>query len=77
MERLDKLNLAKKHWTKNSKEVKKTKEFKFVVEAVDETVKNRFKDERIVRAKNKLKDVKIAKIKNESKVEKLRWIHMD
>ena len=57
--------------------VKKTKEVKFAVEAVemDETVKNRLKDARIARAKNKLKDARIAKIKNESKVEKLRWIH--
>ena len=57
--------------------VKKTKEVKFAVEAIemDETVKNRLKDARIARAKNKLKDARIAKIKNESKVEKLRWIH--
>ena len=50
---------------KEFKGVKKTKEVKFAVEAIemDETVKNRFKDARI------------AKIKNESKVEKLRWIH--
>ena len=62
---------------KESKGVKKTKEVKFAVEAIemDETVKNKFKDARIARAKNKLKDARIAKIKNESKVEKLRWIH--
>ena len=62
---------------KKLKGVKKTKEVKFAVEAIemDETVKNRFKDPRIARAKNKLKDARIAKIKNESKVEKLRWIH--
>ena len=43
MQRSDKLNLA---------------EVKFAVEAIemDETVKNRFTDERIARAKNKLKD---------------------
>ena len=60
---------------KDSKGVKKTKEVKFAVEAIemDETVKNRFKDARIARAKNKLKDARIAKIKNESKVEKLQW----
>ena len=58
---------------KESKGVKKTKEVKFAVEAIemDETVKNRFKDARIARAKNKLKDARIAKIKNESKVEKI------
>ena len=52
---------------KESKGVKKTKEVKFAVEAIemDETVKNKFKDARIARAKN------------ESKVEQLRWIHMD
>ena len=46
---------------KESKGVKKTKEVKFAVEAIemDETVKSRFKDARI------------AKIKNESKVEKI------
>ena len=57
---------------KESKEVKKTKEVKFAVEAIemDETVKNRFKDARMARAKNELKDARIAKIKNESKVEK-------
>ena len=62
---------------KEFKGVKKTKEVTFAVEAIemDETVKNRFKDARIVRAKNKLKDARNAKIKNESKVEKLRWIH--
>ena len=62
---------------KEFKGVKKTKEVKFAVEAIemDETVKNRFKDARIARAKNKFKDARIAKIKNESKVEKLRWIH--
>ena len=62
---------------KESKGVKKTKEVKFAVEAIemDETVKNRFKDARIARAKNKWKDARVAKIKNESKVEKLRWIH--
>ena len=62
---------------KESKGVKKTKEVKFAVEAIemDETVKNRFKDARIARAKNKLKDARIAKIKNESKVEKLQWTH--
>ena len=50
---------------KESKGVKKPKEVKFAVEAVemDET------------AKNKLKDARIAKIKNESKVEKLQWMH--
>ena len=74
---------------KESKGVKKTKEVKFAVEAIeiDETVKNRFKDARIARAKNrfkdariaraknKLKDARIAKIKNESKVEKLQRMH--
>ena len=62
---------------KESKGVKKTKEVKFAVEAIemDETVKNRFKDARIARAKNKLKDPRIAKIKNESKVEKFQWMH--
>ena len=62
---------------KESKGVKKTKEVKFAVEAIemDETVKNRFKDARIARAKNKLKDARIAKIKNESKDEKLQWMH--
>ena len=62
---------------KESKGVKKTKEVKFAVEAIemDEMVKNRFKDARIARAKNKLKDARIAKIKNESKVEKLQWMH--
>ena len=77
MLRLDKLNLAQKHWTRNPKGVRKTKEVKFAVEAIemDGTVKNRFKNARIARAKNKLKDARIAKIKNESKVEKLRWIH--
>ena len=62
---------------KEFKGVKKTKEVKFAVEAIemDETVKNRFKDARIARAKKKLKDARIAKIKNESKAEKLRWIH--
>ena len=46
---------------KESKGVKKTKEVKFAVEAIemDETVKN------------KLKDARIAKIKNE----KLQWMH--
>ena len=65
MQRLDKLNLAQKHWTRNSKESRKPKEVKFAVEAIemDETVKNR------------LKDARIAKIKNESKVEKIRRIH--
>ena len=50
---------------KEFKGVKKTKEVKFAVEAIemDETVKNR------------LKDATIANIKNESKVGKLRWIH--
>ena len=50
---------------KESKGVKKTKEVKFAVEAIemDETVKNRFKHARI------------AKIKNESKVEKLQWMY--
>ena len=50
---------------KESKGVKKTKEVKVAVEAIemDETVKNRFKDERIARDKN------------ESKVEKLQWMH--
>ena len=62
---------------KEFKGVKKTKEVKFAVEAIemDETVKNRLKDARIARAKNKLKDARIAKIKNESKDEKLRWMH--
>ena len=62
---------------KESKGVKKTKEVKFAVEAIemDEAVKNRFKDARIARAKNKLKDARIARIKNESKVEKLQWMH--
>ena len=52
---------------KESKGVKKTKEVKFAVEAIemDETIKNKFKDARVARAKN------------ESKVGKLRWIHMD
>ena len=61
---------------KESKGVKKTKEVKFAVEAIemDEMVKNRFKNARIVRAKNMLKDARIAKIKNESKVEKLQWM---
>ena len=56
---------------KESKGVKKTKEVKFAVEAIemDEMVKNRFKDARIARAKNKLKDARIARIKKESKVE--------
>ena len=56
---------------KEFKGVKKTKEVKFAVEAIemDEMAKNRFKDARIARAKNKLKDARIAKIKNESKVE--------
>ena len=47
---------------KESKGVKKTKEVKFAVEALEmyETVKNRFKDARIARAKNKLKDARIA-----------------
>ena len=50
---------------KESKGVKKTKEVKFAVEAIemDETFKN------------KLKDARIAKIKNESKVGKLQWMH--
>ena len=58
---------------KEFKGVKKPKEVKFAVEAIelDETVKNRFKDARIERARNKLKNVKIAKIKNDSKVEKI------
>ena len=58
---------------KESKGVKKPKEVKFAVEAIemDETVKNKFKDARIARVKNKLKDARIAKIKNESKVEKI------
>ena len=62
---------------KESKGVKKTKEVKFAVEAIemDETGKNTFKDAKIARAKNKLKDARIAKIKNESKVEKLQWMH--
>ena len=62
---------------KESKGVKKTKEVKFGVEAIetDETVKNKLKDSRIVKAKNKLKGARIAKIKNESKVEKLQWMH--
>ena len=62
---------------KESKGVKKPKEVKFAVEAIemDEAVKNRFKDAIISRAKNKLKDAKIAKIKNESMVEKLQWMH--
>ena len=65
---------------KESKGVRKTKEVKFTVEAIemDETVKNRFKDARIAMAKNKLKDARIAKIRNESKVEKyngsILWI---
>ena len=73
MQRLDKLNLAQKHWTRNPKESRKPKEVKFAVEAIemDETVKNRFKNARIARAKNKLKDARIAKIKNESQVEKI------
>ena len=77
MHRLDKLNLAQKHWTRNPKGVNKPKEVKFAVQAIetDKTVKNRFKDARIARAKNKLKDARIAKIKNESEVEKLQWIH--
>ena len=62
---------------KESKRVKKTKEVKFAVKAIemDETVKNRFKDARIAMDKNKLKDARLAKIKNESKVEKLQWMH--
>ena len=62
---------------KESKGVKKTKEVKFAVEAIemDETVKNRFNDARIAVAKNKLMDARIEKIKNESKVEKLQWMH--
>ena len=44
MQRLDKLNLAQKHWTRNPKESRKTKEVKFAAEAIEmnETVKNRF-----------------------------------
>ena len=62
---------------KESKGVKKTKEVKFAVEAIemDDSVKNRFKDASIARAKNKFKDARIAKIKNESKVEKLQWMY--
>ena len=62
---------------KESKGVKKTKEVKFAVKAIEmgETVKNRFKDARITRAKNKVKDARIAKMKNESKVEKSQWMH--
>ena len=76
MQRLDKLNLAQKH-CKESKGVKRPKEVKFAVEAieVDETVKIRFKNARIARAKNKLKDARIAKIKSESMVEKLQRMH--
>ena len=61
---------------KESKGVKKTKEVKFAVGAIemDETVKNRCQDARIAGAKNKLKDARIAKIKNESKVENLQWM---
>ena len=46
MQRLDKLNLAQKHWTRNPKGFKKSKEVKFAVEAIEmyETVKNRFKN---------------------------------
>ena len=53
---------------KESKEVKKFKEVKFAIEAIemDETVWNRFQDARIAKTKNKLK---------ESTVEKLQWIH--
>ena len=60
-----------------SEGVKKTKEVKFAIEAIEmgEMVKNRFKDARIARAKNKLKDARVAKIKNGSKVEKLQWMH--
>ena len=49
---------------KESKGVKKRKEVKFAVEAIemDET------------AKNKLKDARIARAKNEPKVEKLQWM---
>ena len=48
---------------KESKGVKKTKEVKFAVEAIemDETVKNRFKDARIARAKNKFEGCKNCK----------------
>ena len=63
---------------KESEGVKKTKEVKFAVEAIEmyETVKNRFKDARLARAKNKLKDARIAKIKNVSKVDKLQWMQI-
>ena len=60
---------------KEFKGVKKLKEVKFAVQAIemDEMVRNRFKDARIERAKNKLK--KIAKIKNDSKIQKLQWMY--
>ena len=77
MQRLGKLNLAQKRWTKNPKEAKKPKEVKFAVETMEmnETVKNKLKDARVSQIKNKLKDARIAKIKNVSKDAKLRWMH--
>ena len=61
---------------KESKGVKKTKEVKFAVEAIamDETVKNRFKDARISKSNRQVEGCK-NRIKNESKVAKLRWMH--
>ena len=69
MQRLDKLNLAQKHWTRNSKESRKPRKSSLRLKQLQwmKTVK----DARIARAKNKLKDARIAKIKNESKVEKI------
>ena len=75
MQRLDQLNLAQKHWTRNPKESKKTKEVKFAVEAIEMDDQEQVQGRKNCKAKNKLKDARISKIENESKVKKLQWMH--
>ena len=77
MQRLDKLNVAQKRWTRNPKEPRNPRKSSLQLRRWKwiETVKNKLKDARISKVKNKLKDARIAKIKNASKVEKLQWMH--
>ena len=66
MQKLVRQNLMRRTVDKDPKEVKKLKNVKFAVEAMetnDATIKN------------KSKAATVAKIKNESKDAKLRWMH--
>ena len=63
---------------KEFKGVKKPKEVKFAVEAIemDETVKNRFKDARIERAKEQVEECKDCKGQERLEdFEKLQWMY--